>query len=325
MSRPGGYGTQSGSPYAEGSSGLTLQPTELQPHGEGPNSSDCPHGCDELGFLYVESSTPGQADTAYPCPCRAGRMRTKRAAALTKRKREQCRRAGKASGRVRKRLAKRRRTLRGHELPLVWRVRQITRTDFERAYRRMCAKEGLVYDTRGLHTAYELYRIEWAAYRAQGQDFQTTNGQRSRALALRGRARCRRTVQRTRRRLQAMGLLAYTHIRRGGWRPGQKDSLRVHVIPRVCTEANVTPLTGAEGDGLRPSTPSALQAGVPPPTAADEVERAPSASVTTSEGAPSAPARASGEGGSFGYGAPGLGQSSSLSVETTSAGLRWSQ
>lgn len=112
----------------------------------------------------------------------------------------------------------------------------------------MCASEGLAFDRRGLNTAYELYRADVAAYRAQGQDHETTNAQRGVALASRGRPRCRRTIQLTRKRIEAMGLVAYHHVRRSGARaiPGQLDSLRVQLkpLPRLRGYANCTPPTG---------------------------------------------------------------------------------
>lgn len=250
----------------------------------------CPHGCED-GWVYVQ-------DCCRACECQREAARARRVEGqrqLTKRKRRQCRKAGVASGRRRRALARGRRTLQGRELPLTWSVRQVTRSEFERLYRRMCARERLPVDTRGLNTAYELYRIEIAAYHAQGQDFETTNGQRQAALLGRGRPRCRRTVQLTRKRLVAMRLIAYCHIRRGGWREGQRDTLRVHVLFRA--RANCTPPTGTEQAPLRGPICSVWKAGVPPPTAADEVGSPSQAQTHHADGDTPAPARSPGERG----------------------------
>lgn len=161
------------------------------------------------------------------------------------------RRGGLASGIKRRQLAKGRRVPHARDrqaaLALAYTVRQVSRREFERLYAAMCASQGLPNDRRGLNTAYELYSVEIRAYRAQGQDFETTNRQRELALSSRGRPRCRRTVQLTRKRLEAMGLIRYHHIRRGGWRAGQKDTLRVQllVLERSRRGANCTPPSGA--------------------------------------------------------------------------------
>lgn len=172
------------------------------------------------------------------------------------------RRGGLASGKKRRQLARGRRSpnarRRPQALSLGKRIKQLSAEQFERLYADMCSREALPFDRRGLNTAYELYRVEMAAYRGQGQLFETTNAQRSRALETRGRRRERRSVQYTRKRLELMGLVSYEHLRRGfvcegRWRPGpRRDSLRVELIaPRFganCTprtRANCTPLTGS--------------------------------------------------------------------------------
>lgn len=144
---------------------------------------------------------------------------------LTNRKRAACQRGGRNSGRSRRAMAADRRRAEGG-----WFVRQVTREQFDALYAGMCEREGIPDDPRGRNTAYTLYRVEAAAWRAKGQDFETTNGQRTVALNSRGRERQRRTVQRTRKRLEAMGLLRYSHIRRCGARAGHRDSLRVHFM-----------------------------------------------------------------------------------------------
>lgn len=253
-------------------SSLSLQPTELQPRSNGEDSTaePCAHGCED-GFLFHVDELG--RETASPCPCRPARIAAATEGArrsLTKRKREQCRRAGRASGRRRRQLARGKRVLQGHELPLVWSVRQVSRSEFDSLYGRMCEREGLKDDARGRNTVYALYRVEMAAYYAQGQDFETTNGQRETALSSQGRPRCRRTVQRQRKRLELMELVAYRHIRRSGPAciAGQMDTLRVHLLPRARargdrTLANVIPPSGAERGPSGP-TRSATTEGVPP-------------------------------------------------------------
>lgn len=194
-------------------------------------------------------------------------------------RRARARRAGYASGVARRQRSTVRRPPRARTgqqaIAIIYKVRQVGAHEFTERYREMCAERGLAYDTRGLHTALELYRCHLTVHRAQGrQDFETTNEQVSRALAKRGRARCRRTVQRQRKRLVWMGLIAYHHMRRSGARriPGQLDSLRVRALcpPR---RANVTPPSGA-GAWLRQAAPACTSkskaTALSPPTSSAE-------------------------------------------------------
>lgn len=195
-------------------------------------------------------------------------------------RREAARKAGFASGVARRRASTCRRQPRartGQEaLALRYSIRQVGRDEFERLYRAMCEREEIPFDPRGLRSTLELYRQQMTAYRAQGQDWETTNAQMARGMELRGRARCRRTVQRLRKRLVLMGLIAYAHVRRSGRLriPGKMDTLRVRCL---CAKANVTPPPGA---GASPfGTHSLLLSRQrqktlsPPPSAADDVGR----------------------------------------------------
>lgn len=229
----------------------SLQPTELQPRSE---NSSCPEGCDEGWHWNVPENS------ARPCSCLKRRRRANpefqgdyRPGGLTGRasRRAIARRAGIASGVKRRQLSRGRRPQRrdrGEALALSYRIRQATSGEFERLYQRMCERESLPFDRRGLNTAYALYRLDVASYRAQGQDHETTNRQRGIALSSHGRPRCRRTIQLTRKRLEAMGLVRYHHVRRSGAQrtPGQLDSLRVQLmpLPRLRRLANCTPPTG---------------------------------------------------------------------------------
>lgn len=162
-------------------------------------------------------------------------------------------------------------------LALRYKIRQVGVEEFEQRYRAMCEAQGIPFDRRGMNTTLELYRVQLTAYRAQGQDYETTNAQAARALELRDRPRCRRTIQRIRKRLEAMGLIAYEHVRRSGHLriPGQMDTLRVRCL--CPARANVTPPTGARAaSALRALDAAALAstaqtALIPPPTAADGV------------------------------------------------------
>ena len=144
------------------------------------------------------------------------------------------RKAGKASGVRRHRLARGRRVPhardRGQALALAYPIRQATQAEVHTAYELLCATLDIRVSERGFRTFYGEYVCEMTAYRAKGQDFQTTNAQRAAALASRGRPRCTRTIRRTRRRLEMAGLIAYAHVRRLGARNGYRDTLRVRVL-----------------------------------------------------------------------------------------------
>lgn len=197
----------------------------------------------------------------------------------TAERRAKARRAGYASGVARRRRSTVRRPPRARTgqqaIALAYKVRQVGVREFTDRYREMCEDRGIAYDVRGLNTALELYRCHLRHHRACGrQDFETTNDQISRALANNGRPRCRRTVQRQRKRLEWMGLIAYHHVRRSGHRriPGQLDSLRVRALCPA-RRANVTPPSGA-GAWLRQAAPACTStpkatALSPPPTAAE--------------------------------------------------------
>lgn len=224
---------------------MTLQPTELQPRSK---DSSCSAGCQD-GWIYA-------GDAARACSCQRRRPSefsqdyAPGGLNTTARRRAIGRRGGKASGRARRRGRAPRgpRRRRGASLALAYKIRQVAHPEFERLYERMCAAQGIRFNRGGLDTAYELYRADFAAYRAQGQDHETTNDQRTGALEKRGRYRGTRTVQRTRKRLGLMGLVSYHHVRRSGQRriPGQMDSIRVQMRhpPSPSTPINVTPPYG---------------------------------------------------------------------------------
>lgn len=198
-------------------------------------------------------------------------------------RREAARRAGIASGVARRQRSTCRREPRPRNmqeaLALRYRIRQVGPEEFERLYRAMCDREKIPFDARGLHTCLELYRQQMTAYRAQGQDWETTNSQMALGLVKRGRGRSRRTVQRHRKRLVAMGLLGYSHVKRSGALrlPGQMDTLRVRCL---CPRANVTPPSGARAS-ISPTGKCSARSGlndtndlqtlIAPPPAADEI------------------------------------------------------
>ena len=157
---------------------------------------------------------------------------------LRRRRRIRAQKAGRASGEKRRATARGRRGPwcrdRAQALALAYPVRQAPEAKVRELFQeRVCDVEGILFSERGFQTVLAEYRAEWAAHRVKGQDFQTTNRQRAAALRSRGRPRCERTVRRTRRRLEQMGLMAYQHVKRLGARPGFRDSLRVRVLSFV--------------------------------------------------------------------------------------------
>ncbi|HWY91088.1 MAG TPA: hypothetical protein VNY31_10490 [Solirubrobacteraceae bacterium] len=163
------------------------------------------------------------------------------------------RQAGLASGRKRRACARGRRVGHGRDrqdgLALAYRIQQVPREEFERRFCKLRARQGIRVSERGLETRWVEYRSCMATYRAKGQDFKTTNGQRAEGLRARGRARCPRTVRRAHADLAGMGLLRRAHVRRGGARVGQRDCLRVRLMPSF-----VPPPSAAGAGAYRPLT-----------------------------------------------------------------------
>lgn len=209
--------------------------------------------------------------------------RARRGGLASARARARARKAGIASGVKRRQLSSCKRSAprpRSRQLALAlrYKVRQVGAAEFEERYRAMCEREEIPFDPRGLNSTHALYLVELTSYRAQGQDHETTNAQRAQALDKRGRPRCARTVQRLRKRLVAMGLVSYRHVRRSGAArvPGQMDSLRVRCL--CPAGANVTPPTGARAANptgvaaaLACTSKATATALLPPPAAADDV------------------------------------------------------
>ena len=181
-------------------------------------------------------------------------------------RRQRARRAGIRSGVVRRQLRD------VHGPRKTQRVKQLTAPEFETAYAAMCEREGRPFDRRGLNSHYELYVAHMTRYRVQGNGYETTNRQSCQAMAARGRPRCRRTVQRLRKGLAAMGVLDFHHVKRSGREclRGELDSLRVICLHQRRGEANVTLRSWSEpalkGRRLRRDKPL-----IAPPSAADEI------------------------------------------------------
>lgn len=160
-------------------------------------------------------------------------------------RRYRARQAGKASGRARAARAAGRRV--GHQrdraggLAVAYPVQHITRAKFAERFAALRTAEDKLVSERGLETAWQEYRSCRRCYYACGQDFKTTNGQRSRALELAGRKRCSRTVQRVHHDLAAMGLLQRSHIHRGRAAVGNKDCIRVRLTPSFVTPPTAAP------------------------------------------------------------------------------------
>lgn len=262
MSRPGDSPSQDGSPIPR----LLLQPTELQPRGEHAEESICALGCDD-GWQIDEAT-----NSASPCACRPLRVHRRREAAgqaLTNRKREQCRRAGRASGRRRRQLA---RTRRGNARPgqltasLSYEPRQPTRQEFDRRYEALWpapeSPQGLAQWLRGRDTAWVhlvgLYRLVLA----RGQHADTTKPRRAVALASRGRSRSLRTVRRLNLKLEELGYVALLHVRTP---QGQRDYLRVEWrLHRRIRPLDVTHPPGTRNYGASPHVVPRRTPGIAP-------------------------------------------------------------
>jgi hypothetical protein len=160
---------------------------------------------------------------------------------------QRARAAGLASGRKRRELGDRAvtRRARQRELALNFRVKLIDRAEFDRLDFARRLRAGIEPNERGTETLWQEYLSCARAYRAQGQGFFTTNGQRAEALRKAGRPRCERTVRRAHAALSEMGLLRRFHDRRGGWRAGRKDRLRIQFAPSYVQPPSAAPTTTA--------------------------------------------------------------------------------
>jgi hypothetical protein len=172
-------------------------------------------------------------------------------------RRARARKAGLASGRKRRQLARGRRhphrRTRQDALRLHYPHRQIRRERFEELYWQVRPNG----NTRGLETAHRHYVGLFRRYRVSGQHYATTNRERMRALAHAGRPRCRRQVQYLNRLMGQMGL---AHV---GWKhnqrdtPGHRDHLVVEINSPLRAHKNCTPPTGAGTGPLRgPAVPA---------------------------------------------------------------------
>lgn len=194
-------------------------------------------------------------------------------------------RAGKVSGRLRRqrgagRRSSHRRT-RQEALCLTYRHRQFRRDEFFSRYKQAFPPPihppALVQWKRGRVTAWLDYRLDFRLYRKRGQHCGTTNWRRGRALELNHRPRCRRTVQRLHRKLEAMGLVAFHPMKRKGSKPGERD----YLVMEVRTPENPAchpPAKGGSGNcpkgrvpalPAKESTQKSGESGLPPPSAAD--------------------------------------------------------
>ena len=185
------------------------------------------------------------------------------------------RKGGLASGVKRRQLARGRRLPRRrtrHEaLSLAYRHRQLTQAELYRRYElewpRPERPTAAVAWEKGRETLWEHYRSVFTGFRAQGQHYRTTNGQRGAALALRGRPRSRRTVQRLNRKLDLLGVAHVGHYKDQGARPGHKDCLVVEI--RTPSKLHVTPLLRSSGnppEGREVPTATATSTTSVPPT-----------------------------------------------------------
>lgn len=206
----------------------------------------------------------------------------------------QARRAGIASGVVRRALARGRRVPHARDrtaaLALVYPIRQVTREEHQRRYRDWCEREGRCFNEAGWETNWQLYLGYMRRYRYSGQDFETTNAQQARGLAHRGRPRCTRTVQRQRQVLVEMGLIRFSHVRRRGAELGHRDSLRVCLMPvrrRQLMSPSLREQEEGDPSGLYPPPAQTTQHLIAPPHGGrDGPPAAPAGNGSDEESAP---------------------------------------
>ena len=148
-----------------------------------------------------------------------------------------------------------------------YRVPRTSKKRFVRLWSAWVEAHGINVSDRGLETAWMIYRSERALYDREGQHFRTTNGQRARALDIRGRARCTRTIQRHHRRLERMGFIRVVHVMKSKALKGDRDCLQVTLLHG---KSFVTPPTGALAGGTSSlALASACSPTLAPATAGD--------------------------------------------------------
>jgi hypothetical protein len=198
------------------------------------------------------------------------------------RRRENARRAGRLSGRARRKTAWARRGIApgpgSRRLKLTYDHRQPSRTEFDRDYSREFPEpdshQGAAMWQKGRQTCWELLMDTWRLRCARGQYCDTTKPRRARQLEARGRGRCEKTVQRHMRRLERLGYVRFVWIRT---QVDQLDYLRVEWrLHRRFTSLNVLHPPGTENPGFAggfsavPQKPDpAINDLSPPPAAAD--------------------------------------------------------
>jgi hypothetical protein len=170
---------------------------------------------------------------------------------------QRARKAGLASGRKRRELAHPpvRRRMRQRELALKFPVKLVDRDEFDRREFERRLRLGIAPNARGEETTWLEYENCIRCFKAQGQGFLTTNGQRAEALAKRGRPRCDETIRRQHKILTELGLLRRFHDRRGGARAGNRDRLRVQFAPSYVTPPLAAPTTPASQACVGASSP----------------------------------------------------------------------
>lgn len=100
----------------------------------------------------------------------------------------------------------------------------------------------------GAETFAMVIRQDWRLARLRGPGAATTGPRRALGLAIEGRPRVRRTIQRHRQHAAKLGIAVYQHVKLGKGTPGNRDYLRVFLL----TPPRCHPAFGSSYRALRP-------------------------------------------------------------------------
>jgi hypothetical protein len=145
---------------------------------------------------------------------------------------------------------------RGAALALVYPIQHLGYEQFLEEYYALRAREERQGNRTGALTHWRQYCVRMRQLHGMGQSFACTNKRTARAMELANRARCERTTRRVDRGLEAMGRLRRTHVKRGGWRQGNRDFFRIMIVHRSFGEQQL---------GLRPLAAATQTAEIGPP------------------------------------------------------------
>lgn len=223
------------------------------------------------GWIYNE-----YADRARACECQRGvsgfRADYAPGGSIGARRRSMARRNGRKGGL--RSAARRRQLSSGHRsairhrsrqtaMALAYRHRQLgaveIRRRYEEAFPRPERPSAALSWEKGRETFVLYVRTLWRLYRACGQHCGTTKDQRATAMKNAGLPRCPRTIRRLNQKLEALGLGALLHARKGGATPGRKDHLVLEIRTPMKSRVTLPP----EGGSSKPPPSSELAAAAP--------------------------------------------------------------